>query len=1063
MVMRQNAMGVNLRRTILKSLGRYIAIMLIIALGSSLFVGLLMTKTDMVLTGGDYMRQQNFFDLRFISTYGWTQEQVDAANQLPGVESAEGVLYLDLIASDGAGNEDCVFRFHTLSDTMNRFSLRGGRMPEAANECLADGYVYDDSILGATVTVSDRNDADSLEDVACRSFTVVGYGGNPMYMDMNRGTTSVGSGVLKAFFYVPQEAFSADYYSEIHLTLPEEHPVYSESYNAYLDQMTDELEPEAERLGQMRFEDIKAEAEAEYQDGYQEYLDGVQEYEDGKLEFQQELEDAWKELKDGEAELIRGTRDLKEAEKTLAETEAALDSGFAKLEQGRKTLDQQKAQTEAALPGLKQQAESAMGYADSLGGSLGLSSPDAAQAEIGQLMQTDPENPRIASLTGYLEAYKGAMTAQAYYQGAQKALDQDIPAGYQQLEANRLKLVDGWEKLEDGWAEVRKGWEELKQAQADLQQGFLDYEEGKLEGEQELADAEIELKDAEADLKQAREDIDAMEPPDVFVLDRTSNVGYSSLDSTSDIVASVSRILPVFFLLVASLVCITTMTRMIEEERTQIGTLKALGYSNASIISKYMVYAGSGALIGCGLGVVAGSVILPQILWDAYQIMLYIREDVMITFNWWLCGIVVGVYTAVILFVTWYCCRKALMEQPAELIRPKAPDPGKKLLVERLALWNKVSFLNKVMVRNIFRYRQRLAMMLVGIGGCTALLVTGFGLQDSILGVVDYQFANVSLYDMEVYFAHHQTPRERSEFLELLEDRTENVMFFHQSSTEITFDDITKEIYLVSGEEGIGDFWKMQMDGNPVSLPGENEIVLSVGVAEALAVRVGDRVTLRNADFQTVTLTVCGIYKNHVYNYGFVSPKTLAENWGEEPEQQMAYLRVAPGQEVHAVAADISEMDGVLNVTVSQDVASLVNRMMEALDLVVLVVVFCAGLLAAIVLYNLTNININERVREIATIKVLGFNARETAAYVFKENLTLTIVGAFFGLGLGELLLYFVMAQVKIDMVWFNTIIEPMSYVISFALTVLAAFLVNFVFYFKLDGINMAEALKSVE
>lgn len=1059
----RNAMGANLRRTILKSIGRYIAIILIIALGSALFVGLVMTKTDMVLTGQDFMQKQNFFDLRFISTYGWSQEQVDALKELPGVESAEGVLYLDLVASDPAGGNDCVFRFHTLSDSMNRFDLRGGRMPEAANECLADGYIYNDSILGKTVTISELNDTDTLEDVACRSFTVVGYGGTPMYMDMNRGTTSVGNGVLKAFFYVLPEAFPADYFSEIHLTLPEEYPVYSQSYNDYLDRMTDALEPEAERLGQQRFDSIKEEAEAEYQDGYQEYLDGVQEYEDGKIEFQQELEDAWKELKDGEAELIRGTRDLKDAEKTLEETEAALDGSFAKLEAGKAELDQRKSQAEQALPGLKQQAESAMAGLQSLGGSLGVSSPDAAQAEIGELMQTDPENPRIAQLQAYLSAYTGAMTAQAYYQRTQQALDQDIPAGYQQLEANRQKLIDGWEQLEDGWAEVRKGWEDLKQAQADLQQGFIDYEEGKLEGEQELRDAEAELKDAEAKLKEAREDIDNMKKPDIFVLDRNSNIGYSSLDSTSDIVASVSRILPVFFLLVASLVCITTMTRMIEEERTQIGTLKALGYSNASIIGKYLVYAGSGAIIGCGLGVTAGSVIMPQILWDAYQIMLYIREDVLISFNLWLCGIVIVVYTAVILFVTWYCCRKALMEQPAELIRPKAPDPGKKLLVERIPLWNRVNFLNKVMVRNIFRYRQRLAMMMVGIGGCTALLLTGFGLRDSILGVVDYQFEHVSMYDMEVYFTSHQTPEQRTEFLEALEGRTENAIFFHQSSTEITFDGVTKEIYLISGGDQLADFWNMQMEDNPVALPGENEVVLSIGVAEAMGIRVGDQITLRNADFQTITPTVSGIYSNHVYNYGFVSPQTLTAHWGQEPEQQMAYLRIASGEEVHAVAADITEVDEVLNVTISEDVASLVGRMMEALDMVVVVVVFSAGLLAAIVLYNLTNININERVREIATIKVLGFNARETAAYVFKENLTLTIVGAFFGLGLGELLLYFVMAQVKIDLVWFNTIIEPRSYVFSFALTVLAAFIVNFIFYFKLDRINMAEALKSVE
>lgn len=1058
MVMKRSAMGVNLRQSILKSFGRYIAIVLIIALGSSLFVGLLMTKSDMVLTGQDFMDAQNMFDLRFVSTYGWAQKQVEGAAALPGVESAEGILYFDLIAGLSGEDQESVYRFYTLSDGMNRFSLRGGRMPEKPDECLADGYVFGESILGQKVTISQLNDEDTLEDVAERSFTVVGYGASPLYMDMNRGTTSVGSGVLDAFFYVPEEAFSADYYTEIHLTLPEHHPVYSQAYNTYLEEQTERLESSAEALGEERFADIKQEAEQEYADGYQEYLDGVQEYEDGKLEFQQELEDAWKELKDGEAELIRGTAKLKESQELLKKTEAELENGLVQVNKGIAQVEQQLQQLSASLPGLEQTANASAQSFSSAYGSSGLT-PEGAAAEL--QTTTDPE--RAAYLGGYLAAYQQYMTDVGTYQGTKNAVENTLPGTKKNLEKQRQAIWDGWEDVDQGWIDIAIGWEELEEAKADLQQGFIDYEEGKLEGEQELRDAEAELKDAEMELKDAREDIDSMEEPEVFVLDRTSNTGYNSLDSTSDIVAGVSRVIPVFFLLVASLVCITTMTRMIDEERTQIGTLKALGYSNGAIISKYMIYAGSGAILGCGLGVVAGSFIFPQILWEAYGIMLYIREDVLISINWWLCGIVVAVYTTVILSVTWYCCRKALQEQPAELIRPKAPDPGKQLLVERIPLWRHVSFLNKVTVRNIFRYRQRLAMMLVGIGGCTALLVTGFGLRDSIMGVVDYQFAHVTVYDMEVYFTGHQTGEQQAEFLEKIESDAENAMFYHQSSIELDFDGVTKEVYLISGGEKLTEFLNLRAGETPVALPGENQVVLSVGVCEAMGISVGDTVTMRNVDLQMLTPTVSGIYDNHVYNYAIVGPQTLESSWGEPVEQQMAYIQLPQGVDPYTLGAEISEMDGVMNVTISEDVASMVGKMMEALDLVVIVIVFCAGLLAAIVLYNLTNININERIREIATIKVLGFNARETAAYVFKENLALTVAGSLLGLGLGKLLLLFVMTQVKIDMVWFKTLVEPMSYGLSFVLTILAAFVVNFIFYFKLDKINMAEALKSVE
>ena len=415
------------------------------------------------------------------------------------------------------------------------------------------------------------------------------------------------------------------------------------------------------------------------------------------------------------------------------------------------------------------------------------------------------------------------------------------------------------------------------------------------------------------------------------------------------------------------------------------------------------------------------------------------------------------------LFVTWYCCRKALKEVPAELIRPKAPDAGKKILLEKLPFWSKISFLNKVTIRNIFRYRQRLAMMLVGIGGCTALLVTGFGLRDSIVNVVDYQFQEVTTYDLQVYFTGAQTEGDRYQFVGELGSKAEHVLFYHQESIEVEMDDQTKEIYLMAADHEIQNVIDFHCGEEQLQMPGINEVMMTVGVCEALGIEVGDQITMRNADMQRLNLTVSGIYDNHVDNNCIVLPETIEAQWGYLPDVQMALIRVAEGQDVRQVSASVANHDGVMNVTVSEDFAAMVGNMMDALDLVVVVVVVCAGLLAAIVLYNLTNININERMREIATIKVLGFNAGETGAYVFKENLSLTVIGGLFGLGLGYALLLFVMSQIKIDMVWFKALVTPYSYVISFVLTFLSACIVDFIFYFKLDKINMAEALKSVE
>ena len=1215
MVMKRNAMRKNLRQSIIKSLGRYIAIVLIIALGAGLFVGLLMTKADMVATGQVFMDEQNMFDLRLMNNYGWTQEYLEEISRMDGVVDAEAVEYLDMISRVGDAEEDSVYRFITIPETVNKIALRGGRMPQSPWECLAEGFHADDSILGQTVTIQESNEEDSLESVTQRTLTIVGYVATPLYMDMNRGTTSVGSGSLTGFFYVPDGVLEMDYIPEINITIPGDYYIYTDEYNEAMENAADTLEPHLQILAERRLTEAREEAEDAYQEGLEEYLDGLDEYYEKKEEVNQELEDARQKLLDAEQEiedneklLSDGEDQIADAKITLAQSEVTLEeskkkladakadaykqmadanseltknyktvsenltkvdnglleinagmieleSGITQLESGLEQIDSGIEQLEMMISILDISIEAAEGALDAMGqiGDINIPSvstaavsgaEDAAEptgetqppAETEAPEETDatepteevppteedpePEEPDTdSSMKEDLQARLDELRAQRAEYAAQleevqaqreqysAQLDElygtkaELEAKQAELEATKKQLEDAKASIEDGYVqlaaaqmqmenefsaaeaqidageaqikagyaelearelEIEEGWAALEEGKQELADGWAEYEDGKAEAEQEFADAWQELMDGKEELQEARDLIDSMTDNDVIILDRNSNVGYNNLDSSSDIVQGVSRVFPVFFILVASLVCITTMTRMIDEERTQIGTLKALGYSNAAIIGKYMFYSGSGAIIGCGLGVAVGSSIFPMILWQAYKIMLYIQPGIVLTVNWWLCFAVVAVYTGVMLFVTWYCCRKALQEEPAELIRPKAPDAGKKILMEYLPFWHKVSFLNKVTIRNIFRYRQRLAMMLVGIGGCTALLVTGFGLRDSIVNVVDFQFEDVTLYDLQVYFRGNVTEQIARDFHDEIGSDVVS-MFYHQSSVELEADNKVKEIYMISGDDQLSDFIDLHTGSKALSLPGLDEVVLSVGVADMLGIEVGDSVVMRNSDMQALELNVSGIYDNHVYNYSIVAPETIEKQWGPPPEQQMAFVKLQEGQDVHALSAQISELHDVMNVSISADMADMVRNMMEALDLVVVVIVFCAGLLAVTVLYNLTNININERVREIATIKVLGFNAGETGAYVFKENMTLTVVGSLVGLLLGKLLLMFVMTQIKIDMVWFRAIVLAPSYIWAAALTLLAAVAVDFIFYFKLQKINMAEALKSVE
>lgn len=1163
MVMKRNAMRKNLIQSILKSLGRYIAIVMIIALGSSMFVGLLMTKTDMVATGQKYMDEQNMFDLRLASTYGWAEEQLDAISQLDGVVDAEGVIYVDAVAridsvaNSAASKDDCVYRFYTIPQQINKIDLRGGRMPQNPNECVIDGYFVDDSILGVEVVVSEGNESDALDALVYDTYTIVGYVASPLYMDMNRGTTSVGNGSLANCLFVPDEGIDMDVYAEICITIPGDYDVYTDAYNDAMEAAADALEPEVARLAQERFENLRAEALESYREGRQEYLDGLNEYKKAKYEAEKELEDAYNQLLEGQVQIAENEQKIPEAEAQIASGKASLAAGQAELDAGKAEYESIKSKISSLVdPGM----EAMISRRDELVRKI--SQVDEELAQINGQIGT-PETPdimenleaqgiqfQISQLEGLIEATDGAILAaentlswlnqapelnrfmieqvqagiadlqslrgeyvsrigelrsqlgqtqppqenqpdysdlirrkneliseRALYQTALDGINLAITGSdailsklMEQFADAEQQIIEGEKQLAAGRAqiaraekELEEGKKQLEEAKIELAEGWIAYEDGKAKAEQEFADAERKLAEGKAELDEGLAQITAMQDVDYFILDRNTNIGYGSLDSASDIVQGVSRVFPAFFLLVAALVCITTMTRMIDEERTQIGTLKALGYSNGAIIRKYLIYAGSGAVIGCGLGVTVGSVVFPSILWQAYKIMLYITDGIVFRFNLILCGVVVSAYTAVMLFVTWYCCRKALREEPAELIRPKAPDVGKKILLERLPFWNRISFLNKVTIRNIFRYRQRLAMMMVGIGGCTALLVTGFGLRDSIVNVVDYQFEEVTVYDLQVYFAEAQASGDQYKFKGEIQNLAEEIFFYHQESIDIEAENQTKKLYLMAGDSGMQKLIDFHKDAEKLSMPGVNEVMLSVGIAEAMGIDLGDQIILRNADMKQLDLTVSGIYDNHVENYAIVIPETIEAQWGMLPEEQMALIKVAEGQNPDQLIAKIMGMDGVMNVSVSEDMADMVGSMMDALDLVVWVIVFCAGLLAAIVLYNLTNINITERIREIATIKVLGFNSGETGAYVFKENLSLTAIGSLVGLLMGYFLLLFVMSQIKIDMVWFKALVMPVSYVISIVLTMLAACIVDFIFYFKLEKINMAEALKSVE
>lgn len=724
----------------------------------------------------------------------------------------------------------------------------------------------------------------------------------------------------------------------------------------------------------------------------------------------------------------------------LETAKSQLESGRQEIEKNKKLLEEKRAELETG----KAEYEA------------GLALYNEGLAAYQQSLQD-----YNAGLSQYSSGMSEYYTGKAEYD---KGLKQ-YTDGKAEYEANLALFKESQKQYEEGKAQLEEGKKQYEDGKKQYEDGLEQFEDGKKEYEDGVREFDEKIADAENQIADAEEQIKDLEEPETYVLDRSTNIGAACFENDSQIVEQVAKVFPIFFILVAALVCMTTMSRMVEEQRSQIGTLKALGYSESAIMGKYLFYSGSAAFIGCTLGYFVGIVLFPGVIWATYKLM-YIPLPMDFIFDGRLAVVSVVVSLLCSMGTTWLSCRYELNETAAELMRPKAPKAGKRVLLEYVPfIWNHLKFLHKVSIRNIFRYKKRLFMMIVGISGCTALLLTGFGIRDSIAGFADVQYDEILVADAEMQFtAKDGTIPEKLE--NTLADYTKDHKLIKQSSWDIITEDNTKSITLIIPED-YGNMKKyfnfIDENEEPVAPPAENEIIVCTAIHERYGVNVGDEITLRDDKMREMQVTVSGVFDNHVYNYVFMDKDTYSKQLGESPEWSGAYLNFNEGEDEYVTAAEIAKDSSVVSVGVYDEVSQRMRKSMASLDYIVLLVILCAAGLAFIVLYNLTNINITERIREIATIKVLGFFKKETSAYVLRENIALTAAGIAVGLGLGVLLHGFVMSRIIVDMVSFKVRILPMSYVYSVLLTFLFNFIVDLVMEAKLEKINMAESLKSVE
>lgn len=1180
----KSQLGRSTLREIKSSLGRFLAILAIIGLGVGFFAGLKVAKEAMVTTVEEYLDDHTFYDYRLLSTLGFDRAAVDYLAEREEATAVEGALSFDALYRLESGRQDVnpssardpgkqgVIKFHSLTQQLNTVELVAGRMPANDDECVVDSKLFGESDLYSLLKISEENDVDTLEHFSHQQYSIVGIVQSPLYLQYERGNTSLGSGRLDGFVYLMPTGFAEEYYTEIYVGFDNGYGLYSDGYDEYMDWLEPKWESYGEQAADLRyqsilsdaqqelndakeeFEEKKAEGEAELADAASTLADAETELADG----QKALEDARQEIADGQETLREKEQELNDAKLTLAEKEAELADGESKFQEGidsltrngnllseakknlsdqsgqlaaqKEQLAQSRAQMEkvqailtsedpnvtiqylvqdlnSQVTALTQSREDLQGQRDVLLGKGELSEQEAAQlSQIeSQLAEIDSQLQQAESQLALFEMLQkmndeernqwmeGQLAAISAGETQITAAEAQIAAGYQQISSGERELSSGWVtaanskmELEDGRQAIEDAKQEIadgEQAIADAAAELADVEKTLAEKETELADALAEyeeglqeyldaqeefntkIADAEAEIADAEAELADLDPPDTYLLGRDTNVGYVCFENDSGIVEGIANIFPVFFILVAVLVCITTMNRMVEEQRTQIGVLKAIGYGESAIMSKYMVYSGLAAVAGSVIGYLLGTWGFPKVIWAAYGIMYSSADNIAYVFNWKLAVLMLAVGILCSLGTTWLSCRVELNQVAAQLMRPKAPKAGKRVFLEYVPfLWNRLSFLRKVSLRNIFRYKKRLFMMILGISGCTALLVTGFGIKDSIADIAAKQFEEIQTFDLGVTFRNPADDRTQEQIAELGHG-VETYLCVMEKNMDLVTEKGVKSITLAAGDpKRMPEFVDLHTKtGESIPYPGLGEGVISDKLAAEYNIEAGDIITLRDENMRELTLTVTAVQKNYIYNYVHISEDTWEDQMMERPQQKTAYVNVAADVDVHETAAALMQLDNVSNVTVNLDTMERVGSMMASLDIIVVTVILCAAGLAFIVLYNLTNINITERIREIATLKVLGFYKRETESYVFRENLLLSLLGMALGLFLGRLLHAFVMSQIQIDMISFDMYVKPVSYLYSGLLTVGFAWFVGKAMGGKLESISMTESLKSVD
>ena len=995
---------------------RFLSILVMAFLGVGFFAGMRAASPDMVDTIDQYYKESQVYDIKILSTLGLTNDDIDALSEIDEIENTVGTYETE--GKIEIDNKEIITKIMSV-EKLNKPILLQGDFPETQNECVVEDsfLTANHKSIGDTIEVeaekTKNDEGEEVEYLNKNILKIVGTVKSPLYISRDRGTSSLGSGKIDYYIYVPKENIKAnEIYTNIYIKLKnsENYTTSSEKYEEYIAEVKEKIEAikeEREKARHDKLVDIATRKVKEAEEKLNE----------NKQNAQQQIEEAKQEIENGKNKIEKAEVKLNSSKK---EADTKFKSAYNQIQMAKESIFQNETQLNQKEQEAGQQITELEIKKQELQTQFDTIENNLTQLET-QYNQIK-DNPNISEEQKQMLENKIQMLKQSKQtiKAGIEQINNGITTGKQEIENAKTQLQNAKNEL----TKKEKQYEATKTATySSLENAKIEIEKSKTElekGEKELEEKQEEFKDkiadAESKLIDSREKIANIENPTWYVLDRYSNTGYNSFIQDTESIENISKVFPIVFFMVALLISLTSMTRMVEEQRTQIGTLKALGYNKLQIASKYVIYAGLACVIGGVLGMSVGFVLLPQIIWTMYQMMYQMTDNIHISFNIIIGGMGLLLICVCIIGATIYAVLKELVQTPSTLMRPKAPKMGKRVLLEKIPfIWKRLSFSQKVTVRNIFRYKKRFLMTIIGILGCTALIVVGFGVRDSIRCIMPNQFEKVFNYDMQIGLKNGLEDEQKQKYIISLQEKTEleKVVETYMTSNIAKNQENEEDVQIIVPKEpkDLDEVINLTdvKTGEKVQLE-ENAICLTDKVAELLNVKQGDTITLKDSKDKERQVKISNIVENYVYHYVYMSRITYENLYGENYNTNMLFTKnnnLSKEQETN-LATEIMNQSEVASISRNSSIMNLLDDTMKSLNYVVIILIVSAGLLAFVVLYNLSNVNISERIRELATIKVLGFYDKEVYSYVTRETVILTAIGIVFGLIGGYFLNYFI-------------------------------------------------------